>query len=197
MGLAAAVGLGIALAVDASVVSFSCGLSAREHTLSCPLKLALVTGAFQGVMPTAGFFAAESFVRSISAWSHWLAFGVFLVLGILFIRNAWTEEKTNGCCGCSRCAISSWKGIFAIGVATSLDALAVGAGIACSSAGATGTELPWSQTIFIPAAIIAGTTFVCVLAAFFATRIFRSLPTKLLGTLSGLIMIALGVNAIL
>lgn len=195
MGLAAAVGLGIALAVDASVVAFSCGLSAREHTLSCPLKLALVTGAFQGVMPTAGFFAAETFVRSVSAWSHWLAFGVFIALGILFIRNAWTEAEASGCGGCSRCAISSWKGIFAIGVATSLDALAVGAGIACSYAGA-GTEQPWSRAIFVPATIIAGTTFLCVLAAFFATRVFRRLPTKLLGTLSGLIMIALGVNAL-
>lgn len=195
MDIAASVGLGIALAVDASAVAFSCGISARDHTPSCPLKLALVTGAFQGLMPTTGFFAADGFVRCVGAWSHWIAFGVFLALGVVCLRNAWTEEEKKGGGGCARCAIASWKSIFAVGVATSLDALAVGAGIACAAPSGN-AESTLCGTIFVPAAVIAGTTFVCVLSAFYATRFFRRLPTKFLGTLAGLILIALGVNAV-
>lgn len=96
-----------------------------------------------------------------------------------------------------RCAISSWKGIFALGVATSIDALAVGAGLACAGAPADAGTPNLAETIFVPAGIIAGTTFVCVLAAFFATGLFRRLPVKILGCAAGLILIALGVNALL
>lgn len=206
MEIVASVGLGIALAVDASVVAFSCGISSREHTWSCPLKLALVTGAFQGVMPMIGFFATGSFVRFIDAWDHWVAFAVFLLLGATFIRNAWkkTDEprvRVRGddcpatCEGCARCAISTWRGVLAVGVATSIDALAVGAGIACAEgAEATGTL---GERIFVPAAIITGMTVLCVWLAFAASRIFRSLPVRLLGTLAGLILMLLGVRAVL
>lgn len=255
MEIAASVGLGIALAIDASIVAFSCGLASREHTWSCPLRLALVTGIFQGVMPTLGFFAAGRFVRFIDAWDHWVAFGVFLALGAMFIRNAWrttlpqsefaakisgsagcrdsegNSEKNfaeNCVCGgncencpnrgsaesavtpenskksvpaeCGSCAIATWRGVFAVGVATSIDALAVGAGIACAdSAGtaAAGGAESLVASIFVPAATIAGTTFLCVWLAFAASRIFRSLPVKLLGTLAGAILILLGIRTVL
>lgn len=197
MEITTAIGLGLALAVDASVAAFSCGLSSREHRLSCPFKLAAVTGALQGLMPLAGFFAAERFVRHISAWAHWIAFGVFVALGVMFIHNALTEPEKTSCGGCMRCAISSWKGIFALGVATSIDALAVGAGLACAGAPADAGTPNLAETIFVPAGIIAGTTFACVLAAFFATGLFRRLPVKILGCAAGLILIALGVNALL
>ncbi|MBQ9759494.1 MAG: manganese efflux pump [Opitutales bacterium] len=195
MDATSAAGLGLALAVDASVVAFSCGLSSREHQWKCPLKLAAVTGTFQGLMPTIGFFAAGTFVSYISAWAHWLAFAVFLALGVMFIYNAWTESQDDACRGCRRCALRCWKSIFAIGIATSIDALAVGAGIACSGLGGNASS-SLSEKIVVPAAVIAGTTIFCVLAAFYATRIFRSLPVKLLGTAAGLILIALGVRTL-
>ncbi|MBP3302762.1 MAG: manganese efflux pump [Opitutales bacterium] len=195
MDAPSAVSLGLALAVDASVVAFSCGLTSREHQWKCPLKLAAVTGTFQGLMPTVGFFAAGTFVSYISAWAHWLAFSVFLALGAMFIYNAWTELQDKARCGCTHCALRCWKSIFAIGVATSIDALAVGAGIACSKLSGNTTG-PLSEKIFVPAAVIAGTTFFCVLAAFYATRIFRRLPVKLLGTAAGLVLIALGVRTL-
>ena len=195
MDATAAVGLGLALAVDASVVAFSCGLTSREHQWKCPLKLAAVTGTFQGLMPTIGFFAAGTFVSYTSAWAHWLAFAVFMTLGAMFIYNAWTESQDDTRYGCRRCALRCWKSIFAIGVATSIDALAVGAGIACSKFGGNASS-SISEKIFIPAAVIAGTTFFCVLAAFYATRIFRRLPVRLLGSVAGLILIALGVSTL-
>lgn len=195
MDATSAIGLGLALAVDASVVAFSCGLTSREHQWKCPLKLAAVTGTFQGLMPTIGFFAAGTFVGYISTWAHWLAFAVFLTLGAMFVYNAWTESPDDACQGCRRCALRCWKSIFAIGVATSIDALAVGAGIACSELGDTASR-SLSEKIFVPAAVITGTTFFCVLASFYATRIFRRLPVKLLGTVAGLILIALGVRAL-
>ena len=195
MELISSIGLGVALAVDASVVAFSCGLTSREHTWHCPLKLALITGIFQGLMPAIGFFAAGTLVHLISSWASWIAFAVFLILGATFIRNAWADEPECECRGCARCALRKWKNIFAIGIATSIDALAVGVGMACS-ASATPMTQSYGEKIIAPALTIAGTTFVCVLIAFHSTRFFRRLPTKLLGTLAGLILIALGIKAI-
>ena len=199
MNFAESFSLGIALAVDASAAAFSCGLSARTHRLSCPLKLAVVAGTFQGAMPIAGFFAAESVVGFIGEWAPRIAFAVFLVLGTIFIRNAWFEQEKGACSGCKRCVADTWKGLFALGIATSIDALAVGAGIACAAGSAShaGTLAPsLGEKIFVPAAIIAGTTFLCVFSAFHAARIFRRLPVKLLGTLAGLILVALGFRAL-
>lgn len=193
MEIFASIGIGIALAVDASLVSFSCGISAQHHTWTCPLKLALVAGIFQGVMPMLGFFCADSVVRFVESWAHWGACGVFVFLGAMFIKNAWrsTENHCGSACrGCKNCAIETWKGVLAVGVATSIDALAVGAGIACS--GVSGTL---AEKIFVPAGIIATMTFFCVLLAFLSSRIFRALPVKFLGTISGLILIALGIRA--
>lgn len=195
MEIAAAVGLGLALAIDASVAAFSCGLSAKTHHAKCPLKLALVTGFFQGAMPTIGFFAAGEIVRHISAWAQWLSFGIFLILGAMFIRNAWKKQENCECAGCVSCVIKTWKGVLAVGIATSIDALAVGAGMACLPNNSA-AELPLSETIFIPAAIIAGTTFCCVLAAFYSTKFFRNFPEKFLGTIAGLILIGLGIRAL-
>lgn len=195
MDVTSAIGLGLALAVDASVVAFSCGLTSKEHKWKCPLKLAAVTGTFQGLMPTIGFFAAGTFVSYISTWAHWIAFFVFLALGTMFIYNARTESQDDVCLGCKRCALRCWRSIFTIGVATSIDALAVGAGLACSEL-SSGTTNSLAEKIFLPALLIAGTTFVCVLAAFYATSIFRKLPVKLLGTVAGLILIALGIRSL-
>lgn len=199
MNLAESLALGIALAADASVAAFSCGLSARTHRMSCPLKLAVVAGMFQGTMPIAGFFAAESVVGFVGEWAPRIAFVVFLALGTIFIRNAWIEEEKGACSGCRRCVADTWKGLFAMGVATSIDAFAVGAGIACaaeSSSRAGTLAASHGEKIFVPAAIIAGTTFLCVFSAFHAARIFRRFPVKILGMLAGLILVALGFRAL-
>lgn len=195
METVAAIGLGLALAIDASVVAFSCGLSAKRHNLRCPLKLAVVTGALQGLMPIFGFFAAGSITRHIVNWAPWLSFTIFVLLGLTFIRNAWKKSESHENCGCGHCAIRSWNRVFAVGVATSIDALAVGVGIACA-ADASRTDTSLFGKIFLPAILIAGTTFICVLAAFYATRFFHRYPEKILGTIAGLILIALGINAL-
>lgn len=195
MDIGSAAGLGLALAMDASVVAFSCGLSSREHSWYCPLKLAVTTGFLQGLMPIIGFLAADSLVCDANTWTNRIACGVFLVLGITFIRNAWTGTPQNPCQGCVRCALRHWKNIFAIGIATSIDAFAVGVGMACSTADGNAGESAF-QKIIVPALVIAGTTFLCVFASFHATRFFQKLPVKFLGTLAGLILIALAFKSL-
>ena len=187
--------IGLGLAMDAAAVSMCKGLAVCQVKTKHCLIAGAYFGIFQGLMPTLGFFAAGTFVHHVGEWANWLAFGVFLLLGATFIRNAWTETPECACRGCNRCVLRRWKNIFAIGIATSIDAFAVGAGIACSRPPShAGT--PLAGEIFIPAVIIAGTTFFCVLAAFHSTRFFRKLPTKLLGTLAGLILIALGIQSL-
>ncbi len=198
MGLASSIGIGFALAVDASITAFSCGILTKKREIAWPLKLAITTGIFQGVMPLIGFLAAESFVKYIANWANLVACAVFVFLGVLCIYGAVSRvpEEVNMCVE-KIFALRNWKGIFAIGIATSIDALAVGIGIAFADAveTAAGNELPHSEIIYVPAAIFALITFCSVMAAFFSSNFFKKLPSKFLGILAGLILIALGIHA--
>ena len=48
--------LAIALSIDASVVSFSYGITFTQKRLKNALSLAICTGLFQGIMPTIGYY---------------------------------------------------------------------------------------------------------------------------------------------
>ena len=89
-------------------------------------------------MPVIGFFAATLLAGFLAAVDHWIAFLLLALVGGKMIRegilfNPEEEEKKGseecGCCNCPPDFFSP-KALFTPAVATSLDALAVGAGLA-------------------------------------------------------------------
>lgn len=184
MNLPEAFLVGFALAVDAMVVAFAYGLAIRERRGNASLKLAGTTALFQFAMPIAGF-ALTSFVYDyIEIWAPWIACAVFCALGGNVIFNALRDN-----CRCKKTDASlALKTLLAIGFATAIDALVVGAGIRCANASAT--------NILVPASVIGATTFACVIATFHATKLFRAFPQKPAEIAAGTILIILGIAAV-
>ncbi len=119
MGLFELILLAVGLAMDAFAVSICKGLAAGRLTPKEYLACGIWFGAFQGLMPLAGYFIGDSFEKYISMIAPWLAFVLLSLIGGNMIREALSseEEMTPG---------FDIKTMFMMAIATSIDALAVG-----------------------------------------------------------------------
>jgi len=172
--------LAIALSIDACVVSFSNGLVFNQNKRLNSLMLAFSVGFFQFLMPVIGFFAAQTVSKYVEPYDHWIVFGIFVLLGAKFIKDAFEEEKEEKI-ECFMC----FKYIFLVSIATSIDALGAGVSIAF-----TGTK------ILIPAIIIGVITFINSLLGFWGGYLFKKFPTKNLEISAGVILILLAIKTL-
>lgn len=184
-----------ALATDATLVAFSYGVVIERARLAAALKLAATTGFFQAAMPILGFSAAAEFHAYYAAWDHWIAFAVFSALGGSVIYGALRGDADDAAagdrsCACGKCALGAKK-LGAIGVATSLDALAVGAGMRCMAQDYAGVS-----DVLVPAAVIGVVTFAGAFGAFFVSRCFRRFPKRAAEVCAGLILFSIGAVAL-
>ncbi len=188
--------IALALAMDATVYSFSYGLILRQGRAWAALWLALVVGFYQAGMPLIGYIGGMAVKELLAAWSPWIVLAVFTLLGANVIRNAWypKDEET---CGDGGAKPLGFGTLMLVGIATSIDALAVGTCMALGSMGSTdGTPLSSAQ-LGIAVGIIGVVTLACSLAAFHAARPLQKLPTKWLETFAGLLLIGLGIQNVL
>jgi len=117
--------LALGLAADAFAVSISSGLKIKHMKVNKALKIALFFGCFQAFMPLLGWWAGISLSYFLSAVDHWIAFGILGALGGRMIYESIsdknTEDKFN--------PLDTYT-LITLSLATSLDALAVGLGLA-------------------------------------------------------------------
>lgn len=178
MSLIEIIVLAIALGIDCLVVSFSQGLILKTNRVKNSIILALTMGLCQGLMPYLGYFGAESVSRYITPYAKWLVFGIFLVLGIKFIKEAF-QHKEDIC-------DFKIKYIISMGIATSIDALA------------SGVNLNLTQTPLIFSTLIIGlVSFTLSLIGFWLGNFFKQLPSKSLEITGGIILIALALKSII
>lgn len=167
--------LAIALSIDACVVSFSNGLIFTQNKRLNSVMLAASVGFFQFLMPIIGYFLAQSINKYVEPYDQWIVFGIFVLLGVKFIKDSFNEEKEEKL-NCYLC----FKYILLISIATSIDALGAGVSIAFS-----GTK------ILFPAIVIGIVTFINSLLGFWGGYLFKKFPTKNLEIAAGLILIGL------
>lgn len=183
--------IGVILAMDATVYAFSYGLVLRQGRAWAGFMLALTVGFWQFFMPLVGYGCGSLIRAWVEAWSPWIVLAVFSALGLNIIREAWSkeeeEEPQSG-------RPLGFLGLTLVGIATSIDALAVGGCMAIGSIG--GAELCLSR-IVAACALIGGITFVLPVLSFFSTHLLRHLPTQWAETLAGLLLIGLGVKNLL
>ncbi|MGN1112307.1 MAG: manganese efflux pump MntP family protein [Acutalibacteraceae bacterium] len=110
----------IGLSMDAFAVSICKGLALKNVRLSHSVKAGLWFGGFQALMPIIGFFCGYWFKDYISAFDHWIAFMLLLLLGAKMIKEALSDEEE------STEAAMDVKNMLLLAIATSIDALAVG-----------------------------------------------------------------------
>lgn len=107
------------LSMDAFAVAICKGLATREFSVKRMLCVGAWFGAFQALMPSIGYFLGSSFAEYIVKFDHWVAFVLLCVIGINMIRESreCEDEVSDD---------MSFKTMFLLAVATSIDALAVG-----------------------------------------------------------------------
>jgi putative Mn2+ efflux pump MntP len=133
-------------------------------------------------MPVVGWLAGRSVSEYISAWDHWVAFGLLGLIGLKAIRESFKSGDEDDVGGDPTKGMS----LIMLSVATSIDALAVGVSLAAVNV-----------SIFQPALIIGiitacfsvvGTVYGCRIGARFGKKVEAA---------GGIILILIGLKILL
>lgn len=119
--------VGLGLAMDAFSVAICKGLKMPKINKKQTVIIALFFGGFQALMPFLGWLLGKQFESYITAVDHWIAFVLLLIIGGKMIIDVIKERKEG--CGCEEEPTESpldLKELFAMAIATSIDALAMG-----------------------------------------------------------------------
>ncbi|MDR0673169.1 MAG: manganese efflux pump MntP family protein [Zoogloeaceae bacterium] len=122
MGLFEIVVISIGLAMDAFAVSIALGLSVKKPGYREMLIPGIHFGAFQFLMPVAGYFAGFYFASRIQSLDHWIAFVLLGLVGGKMIRESLSKDDREAT---ERYSFRFTK-MVVLALATSIDALAVG-----------------------------------------------------------------------
>lgn len=176
----------LALAMDCFVMSIACGIIHKKVVWRPVLVMAFLFGFFQALNPMIGWFCADKFRTVIENVDHWVAFAVLMFLGVRMIRESFKPEEDRNFNPCS------YKVIFTLAIATSIDALAMGISFSCMGY----TEL---SSLSYPLASIGFVSFALSLIGVligvkFGKGIGKKLRAEMLG---GIILVGIGTKVLL
>ncbi len=176
--------LACGLAMDAFAVSLSNGLCYQNFKRSQALLSSVTFGLFQAAMPVIGYFAGRFFSEAIASVDHWIAFILLGFIGGHMFLEAVREIRRPEACPCKR--PFTIRILLVQGVATSIDALAVGVSFALID---TNIGLAAAVIGVIPCAL-------CILGAAIGKKFgaFLGQWAKLLG---GVILIGIGLKILI
>jgi putative Mn2+ efflux pump MntP len=117
--------IALGLSADAFAVALGKGLQMRRFDVRSALALACTFGAFQAAMPLLGWALGSQFERYITTYDHWIAFALLTIVGVKMLRDAASPEEAGAASG-----EVGLRELLVLGLATSIDALAVGIGLA-------------------------------------------------------------------
>jgi putative Mn2+ efflux pump MntP len=174
--------IAVGLSMDAFAVSIACSVLLCHVSFRQIFRLGFHFGLFQALMPVVGWLAGRSVSEYISAWDHWVAFGLLGLIGLKAIRESFKSGDEDDVRGDPTKGMS----LIMLSVATSIDALAVGVSLAAVNV-----------SIFQPALIIGiitacfsvvGTVYGCRIGARFGKKVEAA---------GGIILILIGLKILL
>jgi putative Mn2+ efflux pump MntP len=168
--------------MDAVAVSVSSGIARGRASWREAFLMAAVFGAFQAVMPAIGYAGGALLGGFIAAYDHWVAFTLLgLVGGHMMLESRASAEEAK-----SPSNPFAWRALLVLGVATSIDALAVGISLAL-------IDVPPLLAI----AVIGLTTFVlCVPAVRLGARLGARFSQRA-EFIGGAVLIAIGTRILI
>ena len=175
--------IAFSVSLDAFALSVAGALTSRQKTFKNALLAAGFFGGFQFFMPLAGFLAASLLHHWVEVCDHWIAFALLAFVGGKMVYEGVRGEKKDG----EKPRASEffdWKYMFIPAVATSIDALAVGAGIAFSG-----------SPILVPAAAMGIVTgLVSAVGVCFGRQLGRLAGARVLSCIGGAAIILIGAD---
>lgn len=132
--------LGFCLAADAFAVSITNGMCSKHITIKNVFFTAFTFGGFQAIMPILGYVLGSTFTNIISRYQHYIALILLGAIGIDMIIDAVREYKhPENVCKVKN--VFSAGNLIIQGIATSIDALAIGVSLAAINANIVSTSL--------------------------------------------------------
>jgi manganese efflux pump family protein len=178
----AAIALAFGLAMDATAVSAARGL-AQQRAPGDPREvviLPLLFGGFQSGMAALGWLAGVWVGPYISAWDHWVAFGLLVAIGGKMLVEAWRQGEG------APPAPGTLLLYLGLALATSIDAAAAGITLPLVPAP------PWLSLV-----LIGTITAACSLAGHTLGRFAGKRFGARLAMLGGVVLIAIAVELLL
>lgn len=173
--------IALGLAMDAFAVSVSNGVCYRKMGIKEALYMAFTFGMFQAVMPLLGYLAGRTVSRAVESFDHWVALlllgfigGTLIYGGIKGLRNPENKVCKSYC--------SFWD-LTLQGVATSIDAFAIGISFAVIK-----------TNIYQAVTLIGVDTFICCLLGFYLGKRFGGRLQEKAEIFGGAILIFIGVK---
>ena len=173
--------LGRVLSLDAAAAAAARGMSSRRRKWMDGVLTSASFGLLQAAMPIIGYLCGKLAAGDLlKQGGRLISAGILLVLGARMIFEREPEEKTSGLSGYMAQLLSQ-------AVATSIDALAVGVGLA-----------GLCKNIPLACGIIGVITFsICFVSYFAGERLSGCLGTRAARATGGGILIFMGIKAFL
>ncbi|QCR36376.1 manganese efflux pump MntP [Nissabacter sp. SGAir0207] len=182
MNLSATLILAFGMSMDAFAASIGKGATLHRPRFREAFRTGLIFGAIEAITPLIGWGLGLMASRYIMEWDHWVAFGLLFILGARMVMEGLkTPDIAEPCKDCH----SFWV-LAATAVATSLDALAIGVGLA------------FLQVNIIHTALAIGmATMVMATLGMLIGRFIGPMLGKRAEIIGGLVLIGIGSNILL
>ena len=121
--------LALAMSTDAFAAAIGKGAAMQKPRFLQALRIGLLFGVIEAITPLIGWFAGSVATKWVSQWDHWIAFVLLLVLGARMIHEGLSDDDEEEDAGTTP-QKQSVVMLALTAVATSIDAMAVGVGLA-------------------------------------------------------------------
>ncbi|MCC8367363.1 manganese efflux pump MntP [Xenorhabdus sp. PB61.4] len=174
--------LALALSMDAFAAAVSKGATLHRPHLREAIRTGLIFGLIEACTPLIGWSLGIYASQYIMEWDHWVAFTLLFVLGCRMIRESFRHDPDVVTKPTAPRRHSSVTLIFTA-IATSLDAMAIGIGLA------------FLQVDILPTAMTIGImTMIMATLGMLIGRYIGPLLGKRAELIGGFVLIAIGFN---
>lgn len=190
--------IGASLAMDAFAVSVCNGMCYRDMNKKKGGIIAATFGLFQMAMPLTGFFIAFGLSRFIDTgyidmFDHWIAFALLMFIGVKMIFDAAGELR-----GGSEAITPkkfSMAEVLVQGVATSIDALAVGVSFIAMYDSGINEVTVWGYTAIIGVVTLA----IAAAGVFLGSKVGKLFEKKagVAQIIGGLVLVCIGIKILI
>lgn len=178
--------LAVGLAMDATAVAATRGMSARTLQVRHVLGVSLLFGGFQALMPLIGWTVGVQLGPLIQAWDHWVAFALLGAIGGKMLWEARSTPDAEARPASDEDGSFRIQVLVVLAIATSIDALAVG------------VTLPMLNAPFVSSLVTIGvTTTVLSALGVLVGRRFGAALGRRLDAFGGIVLIGLGLKILI
>lgn len=176
--------LAFGMSMDAFAAAIGKGASLHRPPLKEALRTGLIFGVIEAITPVIGWGIGLAASQFIMSWDHWVAFTLLLILGIRMIAEAFRKDKLEEDTQAPR-RHGFWV-LVTTAVATSLDAMAVGVGLAFLQV-----------NILVMALTIGAATTIMATSGMLLGRFLGAAMGKWAEILGGVVLIGIGTSILI